>query len=309
MQRATSKPSPAEIITQTIIEKLAGGVRPWARPWHPGTETGRPLRANGQPYRGINTFWLWLAADACGYRSRYWMTYKQAQALGGQVREGERAQIAIFYKTYTKKGAAAASGDPADELRRVMRSYAVFSTDQIDGLPEQYHPPVVELVPPHDILAPRAQMFIERLPARLHHGGDRAFYDRLSDSITLPHIAQFSSRAQWAATLAHEAGHWTGHPDRLARTFGKRFGDDAYAFEELVAELASALLGADLGLPVDHLDNHAAYIGSWLTILKRDARALMTAAARAEDAAGYLMRASGLDTAVQDGAGSLREAA
>lgn len=119
---------------------------------------------------------------------------------------------------------------------------------------------------------------------------------------SMPLVEQFETRAAWAATLAHEAGHWTGHPNRLARSFGKRFGDQAYAFEELVAELTAALLGADLGLPNAHLDDHAAYIGSWLAILKRDGRALLTAAAKAEEATGFLLRAVEIEKTHQDAA-------
>lgn len=288
--------SPADTITAAIIARLEQGVRPWIRPWRAGVSGGRPLRANGEAYRGMNTFWLWMAAEQAGFGSRTWMTYRQAQLLGGQVRTGERSQFAIFYKAYTKRaaGAGQAAGD-ADELRRVMRSYAVFNADQIDGLPAHYYTTRIELVPPTDHLPARAEAFVERLPARVRHGGDQAYYDRGADLIAMPLVGLFGTRAHWAATLAHEAGHWTGHPDRLDRTFGKRFGDAAYAFEELCAEMCACLLGADLGLPVDHLDDHAAYIGHWLGILRKDSRALLTAAARAEAACGFLLRATGLD--------------
>lgn len=301
MTHAPSRPSLAETITHAIIQRLEAGVRPWVRPWRASTAQGRPLRANGEPYRGMNTFWLWLAAEQGGYRSRHWMTYRQAQALGGQVRQGEQAQFAIFYKAYSKKVEAAdGQGGSSDEQRRVMRSYAVFNADQIDGLAADFYPEMLVLVPPSDMLGSRAQCFVDRLPARQRSGGDRAYYDLRADMITMPAIEQFDSRASWAATLAHEAGHWSGHPDRLARSFGKRFGDNAYAFEELVAELTAALIGADIGLPTVHLDDHAAYIGSWLAILRQDSRALLTAAARAEEATGFLLRATNLLPAPTD---------
>lgn len=303
MTKSSGRPSPAETITRAIIERLEAGVRPWVRPWRSSGEQGRPLRANGEPYRGMNTFWLWLAAEQCGYQSRYWMTYRQAQSLGGQVRAGEQSQFAIFYKAYSKKvDSGERPGELVDEHRRVMRSYAVFNADQIDALPADFYPEPLSLVPPGDRLCPRAQCFVDRLPARLHSGGDRAYYDPRADLITMPLVEQFETRAAWAATLAHEAGHWTGHPNRLARSFGKRFGDQAYAFEELVAELTAALLGADLGLPNAHLDDHAAYIGSWLAILKRDGRALLTAAAKAEEATGFLLRAVEIEKTHQDAA-------
>jgi len=154
----------------------------------------------------------------------------------------------------------------------------------------------------------RVQRFLDALPATVHTRGDRAFYDRTADSITMPPVALFSTRAYFAATLAHEAGHWTGHPDRLDRTFGKRFSDDAYAFEQLCAEMTSALLGADLDLPTSHMDDHAAFIGSWLKVLRKDSRAIMTAAAKAEAAAGYLLRTTGLDASAEP-EDQIREAA
>jgi antirestriction protein ArdC len=307
MAKTADKPSPADIITQTIIAKLEAGIRPWVKPWRPGLG-GRPLRATGQPYRGINCFWLWLVAESAGYTSRTWMTYRQAQALGGQVREGERSQFAIFFKSYTKTIESAVTGDSADEMRRVLRSYAVFNVDQISGLPPHFHPSPVSAVPPADTLPERAQRFIDALPATVTIRGDRAFYDRIADTITMPPVEQFTTRAYWASTLAHEAGHYTGHPDRLNREFGKKFGDQAYAFEELCAEMTSALLGADLGLPTSHMDDHASYISSWLTVLRRDSRAVMTAAAKAEAAAGFLLRATGLENP-EESHDQIREAA
>lgn len=300
MAKAAHRPSPADIITQSIIDRLEAGVRPWVKPWRPGLG-GRPLRVTGEPYKGINCFWLWLVADSAGYMSRTWMTYKQAAALGAQVREGERAQFAIFYKSYTKTVAAPLTGALTDEQRHVLRSYAVFNGDQIDNLPDIYRPTPIAAVPPADTLPTRAQAFVDGLPATLCLRGDRAFYDRIADSITMPPVELFTTRAYWASTFAHEAGHWSGHPDRLNREFGKKFGDEAYAFEELCAEMTSALLGADLGLPTAHMDDHASYIGSWLSVLRRDNRAIMTAAAKAEAAAGYLLCASGLSSQEESG--------
>ena len=307
MAKTTDKPSPADTITNAIIAKLEAGVRPWIKPWRPGLG-GRPLRATGDPYKGINCFWLWLCAESAGYTSRTWMTYKQAQALGGQVREGERSQIAIFYKSYSATVESPTTGESSDEMRRVLRSYAVFNCDQIAGLPAHFHPTPLSVVPPADALPERAQRFIDALPAKVHIRGDRAFYDRIADSITMPPVELFSTRAKFAAILGHEAAHWTGHSDRLNREFGKRFGDNAYAFEELCAELTSALLGADLGLPTYHIDDHAAYIDSWLRVLRKDSRAIMTAAAKAEAAAGYLLRATGL-AASDEPEDQIREAA
>jgi len=294
--------SPAKLITDAIIARLEAGVSPWRRTWATSRgHSGRPMRACGQPYRGINALWLWVVADTNGYASPTWMTYRQAAELGGQVRKGERSTIAVFYKTYQARDAAdATTGNGADEdrTRRVMKSYNVFNVAQIDGLPDRFAPPppppAVEPGSPQDE-ADRAEIdaFIAGTGAAILHGGNEACYIPLRDLIHLPHAAAFDTYAHYGATAAHELAHWTGHPTRLSRELANRFGNDAYAAEELVAELASALIGADLGLPVAHLDNHASYIDHWLRILRADERALMTAAARAEEAATFLLARAG----------------
>ena len=248
MNQSSGRPSPAETITRAIIDRLEAGVRPWVRPWRSCAAQGRPLRANGEPYRGMNTFWLWLAAEQCGYRSRYWMTYRQAQSLGGQVRAGEQSQFAIFYKAYSKKvDSCERPGELLDEQRRVMRSYAVFNADQIDALPIAFYPEPLSLVPPGDQLDPRAQRFVGRLPARLRTGSDRAYYDLRADVITMPPVGQFETHAAWAATLAHEAGHWTGHPDRLAILVPDRLPACVHP-DETAIRTTAAVLGPILAL-------------------------------------------------------------
>src|SRR5688572_11271398 len=139
-----ARPSPAATITAAIVARLEAGVKPWIKPWKSGAPSSRPLRACGVPYKGINVFWLWLVADAHGYASPCWMTYRQAQALGGQVRKGETATIAVFYKSYPRRTDAGdgheAGEQPSEERRRVLKSYAVFNADQVDGLPERFRP-------------------------------------------------------------------------------------------------------------------------------------------------------------------------
>ncbi len=229
-------PSPAQTITDAVIARLEAGVRPWKKPWT-GAPPLRPLRACGTPYRGINVFWLWLMADMLGYTSPFWMTYNQCQALGGQVRRGERSTIAVFYKAYGKQVEDEATGESRDETRRVLRQYAVFNADQIDGLPDRFHP-VAQLRPLDgsdlERLAAIDRVFAP-LGADVRHGGDSAFYARADDYIQLPEPAAFDTVEFYGATKAHEYVHWTGADARLGRTFGERFGDNAYAAEELVA--------------------------------------------------------------------------
>lgn len=284
--------SPATRITQEIIARLESGTRPWIKPWR-GVPVSRPLRACGIPYRGMNVFWLWMVADMCGYASPFWMTYNQAKELGAQVRKGEKSTIAIFYKSYTKEIEAPDTGEKSDEARRVLKAYPVFNADQVEGLPERFHPAAtLELTEPEG-REQALDAFFAAIPATLRHQGDEAYYEPLADRVTMPPAHLFSGFNHYYATLAHELSHWTGHSSRLARDLKNRFGTAAYAAEELVAELSSAMLGAELGLPVAHLDNHASYIGHWLKLLKEDDRAILTAAAKAEEASSLLLKLGG----------------
>ena len=281
--------SPAARITSAIIKKLEAGTKPWVKPWC-GVPVSRPLRSCGTPYRGMNVFWLWMVAEAGGYTSPYWMTYRQCAKLGGQVRKGEKSTIAIFYKSYTKESATPDGDDPALETRRVLKAYAIFNADQCDGLPVRYYPDAE----PQDI-EPQGReasldIFFGTIQFNLRHHGNSAYYEPGRDCITMPPAILFDGYDHYYATLAHELSHWTGHASRLDRDLKNRFGSEAYAAEELIAELSSAILGAELGLPVTHLDNHASYIARWLTVLKKDDRAILTAAARAEEAASLLLQ-------------------
>lgn len=290
--------SPAALITHEIIARLEAGTRPWIKPWR-GVAVSRPLRACGTPYKGMNVFWLWLVADMCGFGSRYWMTYRQAQSLGGQVRKGEKSTIAVFYKSYAKAVGAPEPGGPDEETRRVLKAYPVFNADQVEGLPERFHPVTLELVEPEGREA-ELDAFFAAVPITLRHQGDSAYYEPVVDRITMPPAERFTGYDHYYATLAHELSHWTGHSSRLNRDLKHRFGTAAYAAEELVAELSSAILGAELELPVAHLDNHASYIDHWLKLLRDDDRAILTAAAKAEEASGLLLKLGGRDTAIHE---------
>ncbi len=294
MPRKFSAPaqSPAARITAAIIERLEAGTRPWIQPWR-GLPVSRPLRACGTPYRGMNIFWLWMAAESAGFASPTWMTYAQAAKLGGQVRKGETSTIACLYKNYSKEVEVPETGEVAEQSRRVLKAYSVFNVDQIDGLPERFHPKhMLEAVEPAG-RSERLDAFFARIPAILRHYGSEAYYELGIDRVTMPAAQLFDGFDHYYATLAHELSHWTGHSSRLARDLKNRFGGQAYAAEELVAEMSSAIIGAELGLPVAHLDSHASYIGHWLTLLRDDSRAILTAAARAEEAASLLLQLGG----------------
>ena len=305
--------SPAERVTAQIAALLERGVRPWVKPWRVDAPDvlALPLRACGQAYRGMNVIALWAAALERGFRARHWFTYQQALALDACVRKGERGSYVVFYTELGAKAdgepsgitlprARPADGEEAGALRRILRGYTVFNAEQIDGLPEQYAAPpepvapVFPLTPEAAEDAHLAELF-GRLPATIRYGGDRAFYSLAADVIQMPPKVAFDDATLFYATLAHEASHWTRHPTRLDRDFGQtRFGDPAYALEELVAELSAAFIGATIGLPADHLEDHAAYIDGWLKALSANPSAFLTAASKAQAAADFVLQALGV---------------
>ncbi len=294
-----TKLAPAQRVTGAIAALLERGVRPWTKPWE-STDAGSvlPLRANGVRYRGMNVVALWAAAIEAGYTSPYWYTFKQALAQGGQVRKGEHGAYVIFYKPLTQSAADAGEDDNNTDApsRAVLRGYVVFNRDQIDGLDAPQEPAPAAPAASLDLYARR----FAQAPATIRHGGGRAFYAPSTDHIQMPEIGAFADRTQYYATLAHELGHWTRHPSRLDRDFGqKRFADHGYAMEELVAELCAAFVGAVIGLPPDHLEDHAAYIQSWLTLVNEQPAAFLTAAGKAQVAADYLLHLMG-ETSVSE---------
>ena len=273
-------------VTARIVADLEQGVRLWMKPWSAGNIEGRitrPLRFNGTPYRGMNVFLLWGEAMERGFTAPLWMTYKQAQALGGQVRKGETGSLVVYADRFTKTE----TGDAGQEIEReipFMTGYTVFNVEQIDGLPEQYQPAPRPALPPLQ-LHEAAEEFFAKTGATIRHGGNRAYYAPGLDVVQLPPPDAFRDAESYAATKAHELVHWTGHKSRNAREFGRRFGDQAYAFEELIAELGAAFLCADLGITPEVREDHAAYLAHWLQVLKQDKRAIFTAAAKAQRAA------------------------
>lgn len=296
MNTQPSHPPPAAAarVTAQIANLLARGVRPWRKSWDDTLvgPTLLPLRANGTPYRGMNVVALWAAAIEAGFTSPFWFTFKQALAAGGQVRKGERGSFVIFYKPVTATKSVGVAEDQSEEQsgRAVLRGYVVFNRAQIDGLDAGFDPPAPIILTQPDNYASR----FGRVPATVMHGGGRAFYAPSTDHVQMPPQSAFGDLTQYYATLAHEFGHWTRHPSRLDRDFGqKRFGDCGYAMEDLVAELCAAFVGAVIGLPPDHLEDHASYIESWLRVLADQPSAFLSAAGKAQLAADYLLRLMG----------------
>jgi antirestriction protein ArdC len=292
MTRATetSRPDIYSRVTNAIVADLENGVRPWTKPWsaeHLAGRISRPLRSTGEPYSGINVILLWAESVARGFTAPIWITFRQALALGGHVRKGEHGSTVVYANRITRTEA----GDNGQDVERqipFLKAYTVFNVDQVEGLPAHFHAvaePQLDAAQRVDL----ADAFFAASGADIRHGGSQAYYALQPDHVQMPPFECFEGPEAYYATLAHECTHWTRHPTRLDRDFGrKRWGDEGYAREELVAELGAAFLCADLGLELTPRPDHASYIESWLKVLKDDRRFIFTAAAYAQRAADFL---------------------
>lgn len=288
-------------ITDQIIAALEQGVRPWHKPWDAGHVAGpvsRPLRSNGKPYSGINVIMLWATAMERGYSAPIWMTFKQAKELGAHVRKGEKGALVVYASTFTKTEANE-KGEDVERNIPFLKGYTVFNVEQIEGLPAHYTASHAPRLNPEQRIE-QAESFFAQTGADIRHGGDSAFYAPGPDFVQMPPFESFRDAGAYYGTLAHECTHWTRHKSRLDRDFGqKRFGDNAYAMEELVAELGAAFLCADLELVPQIRDDHAPYIAGWLKALKDDKRAIFTAASHAQKAVDFL-HAAGSSAQAED---------
>jgi antirestriction protein ArdC len=275
-----------EAVTATIVEALERGVVPWRRPWQ--STPGPPVNAiSKRPYRGVNVLILSLAPFA-GNR---WLTFKQANELGGSVRKGERSSLVVFWKTWKLLQSDPETGETTTKQIPLLRSYHVFNTEQCDGL-SVLHPSATKPVP-HFERIEQADELIRSMPEppTIREGGTSAWYRPSDDLVQVPILNAFKSPDAFFATLLHELGHATGHSSRLGRPGIDSevvFGSDDYSREELVAELTSAFCCAGLGLDNSLLEDSANYIGSWLKVLKADVKAIVIAAAQAQRASDFI---------------------
>lgn len=291
-QRNTQRGDIYARITDRIIEDLGKGVRPWMKPWgnaSPDTRITRPLRHNGQPYSGMNVLLLWSEQMARGFSSAMWMTFKQARELGAAVRKGETGSTVVFASRF-KKSEADGSGRATDREIPFLKAYSVFNIEQIEGLPDHYYPrsePVLDA----PVRIEEVDRFFRSTGALIRHGGHQAFYQPGLDLIQMPPIETFRDTASYYATLSHEVTHWTAAEHRVGRDLSRYAKDmSERAREELIAELGSCFLCADLGIApeLEPRPDHAAYLQSWLQVLTHDKRAIFQAAAHAQRAIAYL---------------------
>ncbi len=282
-------------VTHKIIAAIEAGSVPWACPWN-RSGGGLPFNfSTDNQYSSINVLLLWMQALEVGFGSNAWLTMEQANKLGGHVRKGESSTRIVFYKMWRVEDEEAGSdsaenGESATKVIPLVKTYRVFNLDQIEGIDSG----VPNVPTPSIDLIEKAVLFAARTGAEIGEGGIRAYYNRTHDRIQMPDRTRFQRPEDFHATLHHELIHWTGHKSRLDRTFGERFGDNAYAVEELVAELGSAFVNADLGIGGD-VQGHASYLEHWLSVLKADKYALFRAAGDTSKAHKHLISLQSVD--------------
>ena len=287
-------------VTDQIVTALEAGTPPWLCPWIGGTGDMAPANlSSGRPYRGINVLLLNMRAMTCGYSANRWLTFQQSRGLGACVRKGEHGTPVVFFKMHevVDRSAIATSHVSQTNDRKViplLRTFTVFNAAQIDGLPEALLP--APQATPEWCACDVAELILNASQAQIRHGGARAFYAPSLDVIQLPERSAFANATAYYGTALHELTHWTGHPQRCNRVLSSRMHIEAYAFEELVAEMGSAFLTNYCSLHGQL--QHASYIDSWLQALRNDKRLIFTAASLAQKAADYLLPQSAEDEAL-----------
>ena len=256
-------------VTNAILADLENGVRPWLKPWnaqHAAGRITRPLRVGGQPYKGINVLMLLLAAMSHNFTAPIWMTFNQAKELKGNVRKDSKGSLVVYADRITRTETAEDGGENERDIY-FMKGYTVFNVEQIEGLPTHFYAPATPPLDPVKRIE-AADRFFANTGADIRYGGDQAYYADERDFVQVPPFVSFRDAESYCSTVAHELTHWTKHPARLDRDLGrKKFGDEGYAREELVAEIGAAFLCCDLGITPEPRDDHAAYLDHWLKVL------------------------------------------
>lgn len=269
-------------ITQKFIDAIEAGLEgKWERPWSSVAQSGLPVSlSTGKAYRGINVWILLMEAMTKGYADNLWGTYNQWKEKGAQVRKGEKSTMVVLWKPVTKE-----TDDGNEKSFMITRGFNVFNVAQVEG----YEMPVRETIESTNERIAHVEEFVAESGADVRHGGNRAFYVPSMDFIQMPMLEQFNDTEGYYGTLLHEMVHWTGNKARLDRDLNtNRFGDEAYAFEELVAELGASFLMAEFGIVDEPREDHAKYLKSWLKVLQNDTKAIFTAASQAQKAVDFL---------------------
>jgi len=285
MKTSTKREDLCQQVTDQVIAALEAGTRPWAQSWAGGVRL--PLRQNGVRYQGVNILMLWMTSAERGYASPYWMTFKQALALGACVRKGEKGTRVVFADRIVRRETDAA-GEDQERVIPFLKQYTVFNAEQIEGAPAHYLARPVQAAPFEPVEA--AEAYFSVIPAQVEHVGAQPCYVPSLDKIRLPQREAFGTPTAYYCTRAHETVHWVGHFSRLDRDLTARFGEAAYCMEEMVAEMGAAFVAAAVGLDTEKAirEDHAPYLAGWLKKLREDKRAIFTAATKATEALAYL---------------------
>lgn len=302
MARITdNRPDVYQEITDQMIAMIEAGTRPWSKSWNGNTAPNIPLRSTGVPYRGINVLTLWVAAMTKGYASPHWLTFKQAIALGGCVRKGEKGSTVVYANKIVvddaKGDQAGKRGEDGKREVAFLKRYTVFNAEQIDGIEAKYPTPapIITDTNPDERDAEIDALF-GRVPVTVRHHGSQPYYQPSGDHVVMPEFADFHTSDAYYSTLAHELCHATGHGDRLARPTLLSTKREDYAREELVAELGAAFVSGAIGIKLHDREDHAAYLASWLQALRNDKRCIFTAASQAQAAADWLLSRMGAES-------------
>ena len=275
-------------ITARIVVRLRNGVVPWRQPWSSKGFGVMPRNALTQrAYSGANVLLLWSRAQESDYSAPLWLTFKQALELGGNVRKGEKGETVIYVSKVIR------TDEKTGERRAIpfLKAYTVFNVAQCDNLPSKIvDPNAAERVINPNARDELADAFISATGADYRHGAPRAYYQPAGDFVNMPAFESFKNASLYYGVAFHELGLWTGADKRLARTFGKRFGDRSYAVEELVAELTSAFLCGEFGFDNDGVD--AAYIATWIKLLEEHEKVIVAASAAASRAVEFMREAA-----------------
>lgn len=277
-----------DVITQYFIDALEQGIIPWQKPWN---FVGHQNYSTKKSYTGVNILILSISREINNFNHSLWMTYKQAQALGGAVRKGEHGTQISYYNIKEEpklddfgKPMRDATGKEMTTRQFFLKTYSVFNVDQIDGLELEVEEPVQEKQP-----IEACQAIVDGYDFKLqHNSGESAHYNIQNNEVVIPEPKLFSTMSQYYLTLFHEMIHSTGHKYRLNRKMKNKMGDTDYAKEELVAEIGACMLISTTGIEVT-FENNKAYVQSWIAKLKNDPKFILQASSQAQKAVNFII--------------------
>ena len=276
-----------QIITDAVLELMEKHGKDWCKPWQAQAGAGHHNVKSGKSYNGTNIFLLAVSAMKQDFASNEWGTFKQWQDKGAKVRKGQKGTKIIFFDKIKVED----KETQEERLIPMLKGFTVFNADQVDGYDAKPVEPITETKARHD----RSEALIAATGADIRFGGDRAFYVPSEDFVQMPILEDFkgtdtsSDVETYYSTMFHELTHWTGAKGRMDRKMIGKFGSNAYAFEELIAELGAVFLTCQVGINVAPRADHAKYLNNWLEVIKNDKRAMVKAFAQAQKASDFIL--------------------